>query len=376
MKPAFQKIVLAAFSILLALFIAEILLRIFSTDQLYVWQPDLRHTFYPDTAIIQGVDGEKHFSINKNGMRGEVFRSGNDNYLCIGGSTTECLYLDDKETWWHILQQELNKRAKEKIIIGSIGKSGTTTREHYIQMKYFAPKVKHLKGVIIMCGLNDLMIRLSRDSLFEKDFQFTKQAEDSLASKIFLSNHKHKACWRKLMIFKLFQRFYHHIKPGGVKWLIQDDRGGSVKQWRQNRQQASVLIDSLPDLSNALEEYSRNIHLFIDEARKQNLDITFINQAAMYRDSMNAYEKGLLWMGGIGNFQSEPGHPYYSSFALRKGLALYNQKLVEVCSMRNVKLVDIESALPRDTSAFYDDCHLNENGAKILGEYLSGAMAQ
>jgi len=135
-----------------------------------------------------------------------------------------------------------------------------------------------------------------------------------------------------------------------------------------------MMVDSLPDLTDALNEYERNLDLIYEEAMRQHLSVTFINQAAIYSDTLNPYENGLLWMGGIGQYQLEGGHAYYTTKALQRGLSLYNERLAMFCSHRNIRCVDIDSYLPRDTSVFYDDCHFNENGARVLGNYLSGVI--
>jgi lysophospholipase L1-like esterase len=373
-KQIVQKAGLAVMSILLSLLLAEGVLRLIyhQSTRYYVWQPGLRYTFHPDSSIFYGIHGEKNFTINRDGIRGDAFSDSTDNYLCIGGSTTECLYLDDKETWCYQLQQQMNRARSRKWVVGNIGKSGTTTREHYIQMKYVVPGIKRLDAVILMVGLNDLMKRLSRDTLFENDFQFTPALEDSLVNTTLSSNNpKHeKRWWRRFLLYKVLQSFAHKIGTNKLGQAAEDDKGLMDKRWRQNRQSAKSLIDTLPDLTSALNQFERNLSLIAAEAHKQNLQMAFINQAAIYKDSMGAFENSLLWMGGLGNFQKEPGHSYYSTRALRKGLDMYNERLKQFCDKNHFTLIDI-GILPRDTSVFYDDCHFNEKGAELLGKYLA-----
>ena len=69
-------------------------------------------------------------------------------------------------------------------------------------------------------------------------------------------------------------------------------KGKTYVTWRENRRNASSLRDSLPDLSSASDEYERNLQLIYEEAQRQHLNIIFINQGAIYSDTMNACEKG------------------------------------------------------------------------------------
>lgn len=364
-----EKAGLIFISILLSLFIAEIALRLAypQDEKVYVWQPNLHHAFHPDSSIFYGVGGEKNFSINSQGFRGEEFENNSkQKYLCLGGSTTECLYLDNTETWFQkfsILNSQFS--------IGSVGKSGCTTREHFIQLKYFIPQLGKIDGVILMVGLNDMMKRLSQDWLFDDNFQFTPELEIKFVDEIFLSNKKDKSWWRRTRLFQLAQRVFHRTKK--VDWEnMQDDNGEIYKTWREHRQHTSRTIDSLPDLTAALNEYERNLQLIYDETQKQKIKLVFINQATLYKDSMNEFENSLLWMGGVGEFQQEKNHAYYSTKALNTAMQLYNDRMKIFCSSHpKIKFIDLASQLPKDTSVFYDDCHFNESGARKVAEIIS-----
>ena len=90
---------------------------------------------------------------------------------------------------------------------------------------------------------------------------------------------------------------------------------------------------------------------------------------------MSVYENNLLWMGGVGNFQEERGHAYYSSKALRQGLQLYNGQLQQFCSDKQyIKFVNLATALHPDTSVFYDDCHFNESGGRKVAAVIAAEM--
>ncbi len=380
-----KKAALLLVSLTATLLLAEGLLRLLypDTQQLYVWQPNLQHTFYPDSAIFPGIKGPSLFTINDYGVREDTFythysnnlkaplnddEKGHTYYLFVGGSTTECLYLDDYETWWNDIGRHIGDASDiYSHIVGSIGKSGCTSRENYLHIKYFVPQFKRINCVVVMCGLNDFMKRLSQDSLYDNDFRFTPGVESKYLDEIFLNNSKNKTWWRRTALYQVLQNALHKARP--VKWEnVQDDTGQIYAKWRSNRLKASHLIDTLPDLTAALDEYARNLNLMIDEAAKQHIEIMFINQAAIWKDTMPAYEKLMLWMGGKGNFQLNAGAEYYSPKALRKGVTLYNNRLKDVCKERRVNYIDIDSVLPRNLSAFYDDCHLNEEGARIVSK--------
>src|SRR4051812_23284829 len=107
MKRAFDNLLLMIAAFAIALGTLEVALRLIQAVKnrpYYVWQPDQHYTFHPDPEVFYGVKGLKHFSINSKGFRGKEFAEKDAKYITIGGSTTECLYLDDSETWTALLQ--------------------------------------------------------------------------------------------------------------------------------------------------------------------------------------------------------------------------------------------------------------------------------
>ncbi|MBK8659579.1 MAG: SGNH/GDSL hydrolase family protein [Bacteroidetes bacterium] len=373
-RKAIQKAALILVSVLLSFLIAECLLRLFvnESDKYYVWQPNLQHTFYPDTTLFCGVYGSSHFSINASGFRGADFEGEAIRYLCMGGSTTECLYLDDMETWPHLLGDSLNEYHSNEYQIGSIGKSGCTTDEHYLQLKYYVPQLPKVSSVILMVGLNDMLKRLSRDTLYNENVQFTPQMEDSMVRAIFLTHAVSKIWWRNLELFRLVQSLLHRARP--VTWeQVQDDRGAIMANWRANRKKASKYIGNLPDMNSALDDWEQMLNLIYAEAERQKIKLCFVTQASLYNASLTDYENGLLWMGGVGDYQHQTHQPYYSPAALDTALQLYNKRLLAFCNSKsNITCIDIASLLPKDTSVFYDDCHFNESGARKV----AGAIAR
>lgn len=377
-RPILQKAGLVFVSVLLSLLVVEFVLRwVYPAQVRYlVWQPNLHHTFYPDTSVLHGVDPISKFTINPYGVRMDTEDEGQLDlydssiktpnpcrYLCLGGSTTECLYLDDDSAWPMRV-----KRAAGRFIpfVGNIGKSGCTSRENYIQLKYCVSQYKNVDGAILMVGLNDMLKRLSQDSNYTP-LQFTPASEDSLARATLLRQGRNigSTWWRRTAIFYLVQQALHRKNPTGVKWEnVEDDRAEIYKTWRKKREHACRIIDSLPNLTSSLNEFGNNIKLIINEARKQHLNIIFINQTAIWKDSMPQNELAMLWMGGIGNFQQAESSAYYSPAALRRALTLYNEKLSDVCRDNGVEMINLDASIPHDASVFYDDCHFTNLGAK------------
>jgi lysophospholipase L1-like esterase len=372
---------LAAASLLLSLAAAELALRATAPapEHFGVWPAHLDLTLHPAPGALPGVDGPSRFTTNADGLRAEARRPEHAyRILAIGGSTTESLYLDDTETWPHLLQQRLGAaRGRADVWVGNAGKSGLNSRHHVVQALQLLPQLPQMDVVLVLAGVNDLHHRLSLDTDFRPIDQEPRSAFADLYARAFDVRPAPQPLWQPVQLARrvaqLLARWGGEAEP--VE-LIQDDAGRVYEKWRRHRSEATRWRSALPNLDSALREYAANLHTIADIAQRHGARVVFVTQPVMWDAQLGAAERALLWLGGVGEFQREPGHEYYRAEALAEGMARYNTALLEVCAVRGLDCVDLAGALPRDTRSFYDDCHFNEAGSRrvatLLAEHLAG----
>ncbi len=363
--------------ILTSLLLGEIVLRFALPVSYYIWTPHLEVVLKPDHDIMPGISGQSRFAINSTGFRGdELSPSHTNRILAIGGSTTECFYLDQSETWPYLLQKKLTENTSHNVWVGNAGISGRTSRNHLTAMQYLPLSEMRIETIILLMGVNDLSKRLSRDKNFDPNFLSKPEAAMKLIDETFTGgNHLYPndPFFKKTALWRMLRKVKGVVlgkKVQGYGYL-QDETGKMYVTWRKHRQQAAEIRNELPDLSLALEEYARNIHKMIDIAQEKSVRLIFLTQPTMWTPSLSKELDALLWMGGIGDFQKEYGKVYYSSEALAKGMDKYNNILLEICRERQVECIDLSSILEKDTTVFYDDDHFNESGAEKLSTVLS-----
>jgi hypothetical protein len=362
---------------LCAAIVGEVLLRyaLPYPSGFWQWPPGLAKTFYPDPEVLPGVQGPTRFVINSSGIRGDEF-SASQHYriMTIGGSSTECLYLDERVAWPRALQTILDRaRPDLRAWVGNLGKSGFNTRHHILQMQYLLPQLPHLDAIVVLVGINDMGLRLMMGDSYDPHFLERPEGRQHLMRRTFLYypltlgdrlDTKNTAWWRLTA----------YLKTSFFSEQIQDEAARKVAAQRKRRQQAPEMVDTLPDLHPALGEYARNLNIMIDAGRDRYVRMVFVTQPSLWRDDLTDAEQHLLWAGGIGNYEEEGAHRYYTARQLMRAMNLYNEKLLEVCRAREVECIDLAAALPKNTTVFYDDCHFNENGslkvAAVIGEYL------
>lgn len=359
MRRRILGLALTLVSLALFLVLGEIALRLMSPDRYYVWEPGTRQIFRPMPSIMPGIEGESRFFINEHGLRGDPFSPDQDyRILAVGGSTTECLYLDETEAWPRLLQERLGPR----VWVGNVGRSGQMTHNHVLQVEKLTRQYPRIDAVLLLAGVNDLMRRLKEDprteDLMAASFAVLPSQGGLMPVEI---RRRLRTVWKR------------YLEPR--RELIQDDAGKVYVKWRNHRQSASRLRESLPDLSAALAEHARNVSRIVDDARSRGIRVVLLTQPALWRPGLTAEEQGLLWMGGVGAYQENPGHEYYTVEALAAGMERFNDVLRDLCRSKRATCVDLARELPRNTSVFYDDVHFNEEGARkvaaVIGDRLS-----
>lgn len=345
-------------------------------DLYYVWPPDLNIVFRPDPAILPGVQGDARFFTNSSGVRGDEF-SDDQAYrvLAIGGSTTECAYLDQAETWPALLQDRLARVLGRKVWVSNVGKSGMNTRDHVLHTKYLLPQFPRIDAVLLLVGVNDFHLATS-DTTYDPQAALRPEYEEKQRRRSFARipaqgpryHYSRTGIWRLISVVKEVTIVRTLNLPA------QTTTGEMYRTWREHRLRGRTIVDNLPDLKPALDEYRRNLDIIVGHITQKGARLILITQPTMWRPDLASSEQQLLWMGGIGQFQEGKAQGYYSVSALDRGMRQYNAVTMEVCRKHSLTCIDLSDVVTRDTSVFYDDVHFNESGALTVAKLVADTL--
>jgi lysophospholipase L1-like esterase len=380
-------IALACAAGILTLGIAEAALRLLVPvpSEYHVLLPGTR-VFEPDARFVHGIQGAATYAVNRHGIRGREFGPDGSQYrmLLVGGSTTECGMLDDSENWGAVAERELQTtRDGRNVWVGNVGRSGLTSRDHIVTLRYLLPQYPRMDLVVVLVGVNDLTAALRQGSTYGSPASLSDPdverrqirnafALSPLGFREILTDDETAAddapWFKKTKLFELAKRARTGMQARQVARGI---GGALLGQWREHRRSASRLIDSLPPLKAALADYQNSLEAIVDEAARHNVEVMFMTQPSLWKANMQPGETDKLWLGGTGSFQEEPGHEYYTPRALADAMSRYNAELLALCSARRLPCLDLAVKVPRDTVMFYDDVHFTEGGAARVGKLLS-----
>ncbi|MEW6072312.1 MAG: GDSL-type esterase/lipase family protein [Planctomycetota bacterium] len=369
------RLAVAAAAALAALLAGEVLLRAgLDTAAWRLRPPGLRQTFHPSPETMPGVAGPSRFEIDCLGFRGEEpDPAARYRILALGGSTVECLYLDQDEAWPALVQARL--RAVAPALLPQVfngGTSGRTTRDHAVQVPRLLAQHPEIDLVLLVPGVNDLALFLAQGPAYDPGFLARPGAEESLLPHAFarvpLSVPTGEPWWRRTGWWRLAALAKDRLAPPP---RAQDESGAVYARWRVHRAGASDLRAALPDLAPLLDELRCNLAAIADRCTAAGRRLVLATHPAVWAPDLPPATRSLLWMGGVGPFQEEPGAAYYTPEALAAGLAAVNGAIAGLAAARNLECLDLAGALGADPALFYDDVHLNEAGARRAAEVVA-----
>ena len=376
---------LAGAALVITLVVSEGLLRLAlpARDKYYVNVPDtdLRGTIPP--SIVRGVDSIVHYRLNSLGIRGRDFGADSSEYriLAVGGSTTECVLLNNTQAWPAVIERMLHRTADgRQVWVGNVGRSGLTSREHVLHLEHLLPQYPRIDAVVALVGVNDVLTALRQGDAYRLPRPITEpDAErDDLRRAFAVLPHMedlpvdgmHFGWYRSTALFDVARRARLAWSARGSFAFSPD--GGLVQARRRRR--LGPLLDSVPSLDAPLVEYRRNLNGMADMAVAHHVRLVLVTQPSLWRDSMPAAEERDLWLGWRGEgWQSADG--FYAPRALATAMQAFNVATADVCRARHLDCVNVSDAVPRNGTMFYDDVHLTVSGSRRVAELVSRHFA-
>lgn len=370
MRRSLPRLLALALSSLATLAALELCLRACAPAGAFrIWPPRLAVELEPRPELMSGVGGPAHFRISALGFRADERPADVGlSLLALGGSATECLYLDQEEAWPARLQSELGRRLARRVWVANAGRSGRTTRDHALQLRHLLAQEPRFERVLLLTGVNDLCAWLAAGG----STSALPSADLARAFDVVPREHLRGPWWRRTAVFELLRGLQSHVQDAP---LAQDRAGTIYATWRAHRAHARRRLDELPDPSAALAAFRAHLADMAESCARHGAVLVLATQPALWSAALTRELEARLWMGGVGNYQERAGCEYYSSVALARGLALFNAELEAFASARGLGLLDLARTLSGDACCFYDDVHFNEEGARRVAAFLGEGLA-
>lgn len=294
--------------------------------------------------------------------------------LCIGGSTTENYYSDDAESWPWLLMQKLDGVGGRSVYVGNAGMAGAMTAHHLHMVRDYR-YMDRFNWVVILCGINDQagLRENARHDLPNGPWTVREanSRKEAFSMPAFRSTGVY---WRRLELYGVVRNLLIRLGYDNSNTRqYMDGRGFWFADLRTQRQELlrTEARDDIPaNFEPDLELYRNKIREIIRVCRERGLNVVFMTQPTMYEENIDPALDALCWQRARGGT--------FTSGALARMMRMVNDALMQTCAEEGVDCIDLDRRIPRTTEAFWDDCHFNINGnrlvADVVAEYFRGRL--
>lgn len=305
------------------------------------------YVFQPNSAVMPGVDGTAHTRFNAWGLRGPAIEDAGAKrrVLCIGGSTTECLYLDDSEAWPAVAMTRLDAAGRPTWIAATAG--GDLSTGDHLRFISDAEAIGQVDCLVLMPGANDLMrflLRLGADA--HRPPVWYDSNLTSAARQLWNGKLRHGFVWDR---------------TGQELARMQSDR--AIPAWH-----AAASLDA------ELEAYRGRLRAIALAARSRGVRLVMITQPVLWDDFLTELSYRMMRFARMMPTPRE--WEYLRPGNLRELIDRYNDALVDICREERIEAIDASSAMSGQGQYFYDDYHLSEAGCAKLGELVSSWLLE
>ncbi|MDH5749981.1 MAG: SGNH/GDSL hydrolase family protein [Rhodospirillales bacterium] len=299
-----------------------------------------------DTSTMYEGGREIRYSRDQYGLRGDYDSLGSLGILFLGGSTTNELYIDDKETWTYRLG-ELFRQTGKNLSVVNAGIDGQTTIGHVQMLRKWFPVLPggRTRYIAAYIGVNDVILGAGTDFRELDDL-----TPDTRSGRIIQSIRNNSALFRMTKIINGW------LKARGAKIRHGDQRYKNV-QWNKSR--PHVTFDEKIHISGEeqrrlLERFSGRVELLIDEIRKVGAEPIIVAQ-------------------GVGGYRIRDGYVYSQengSTGRFEKLWRYSAVAMTACRRKKAICIDMFNELLFQDGDFYDALHTTPKGSRKVSEYL------
>ena len=309
-------------------------------------------------AIADGLEVDDYpLRIDRNGWI-EPSRIHDDpdvTVLFLGGSTTECRLLQERQRWVYRAGRSLEERLGKKINAINGGVSGNNAMHSVVNL--IAKGIEAEPDVVVaMHAINDLAILMYNGTYFNRHHSRSLLVDDAQVPGSLRR--------RGLEIFRLaLPRIFGLARAARDRALMAS--GERTDEWAEERRPDQKLnLDGeriFGDFRSALETFCRTSRAF-------GIEPVLMTQANRITPEPDDLIRR-VYASGVGRHGVEYG-------AFQQLLAGMNRTTREVAAAEGVTLIDLAAGVPPTRDYLYDPVHLSDAGSELVAAHVAAALEE
>ena len=284
------------------------------------------------------------------GLRGDYGSNpANIDVLVIGGSTTNELYLDDRETWVAQLQEKFTA-AGPNLVVTNAAIDGQSTRGHIRAFDLWLSKIPGLKPqyVIGYLGINDVAV----GSVIHQ-FDEMKSPEISRQMRHYIMNHS------------VFYNQFRRIRGTMVARRTRLVHGANsqftgvwmpVSEWTNPEKLRS-------HISQKLDNYKRRLQVLSSRIKRLGAEPIYVTQRRGDYRFVNGELETLVQ-------EHQVTDEFVPSDKNLVQMSLFNEVTLAFCRERKLYCIDLAENIDLNSGDFYDAVHTLPSGSTKISNYI------
>ena len=356
-----NKVLLTLFGVVAAILILEVLLRFYNPLQARIKGNRIvlttNKTYHIKNDLIKGLDPEIIVTKNSLGFRGPAPPADPDNYLtivAIGGSTTQCFFLSDEQTWTAKLGKNL-ERSLDLVWINNAGLDGHSTRGHLVLLKDFILPL-HPKVALFLVGANDV----ASDSIGEWNAENVKSGLLFNSPKAFIKSLSAYSEVAALLLngYRSYTAYkagltHRHVDLTRQEYLdVPEEEQKNYFQEKANEAYLKSYYDRLTEIAEL--------------CRRAGIEPVFVTQPLLVgrgKDDLTGVDLARIATG-----PDRMGKMYWEV------IEAYNDVTRRVGKDSSTLVIDLAREMPKSSRYFYDFIHYTPEGAQVVADIMDASL--
>lgn len=316
-------------------------------------KPNMHLLTTPEPGL-PGVHGINHWDTNNLGFRGADIGSEKPEneyrVFLIGGSTTECIILDNKDSLDAVVQSSLQQMIGGglSIRVYNAGISGDRSDDH---VAILTQRIIHLEPdfIVVFSGINDLRAAIS--------------GHDYLHSSV-----PGVAAWKLLAAQSQIGRYAYYAFKGRRPERRSGDQEPIETAYRSEVEAQRPLPEAPSPPQTNIGAYGNNLKTLAGISRGHAIPMIFMTQQTTWNSTLDPGAREWHWLLRVGDLR-------YSEKSMDAALGSMNDVMRQVARVNNIEVYDLAEDIPKSLEYFYDDVHFNTKGADYAGKKLAAEIA-
>jgi lysophospholipase L1-like esterase len=283
------------------------------------------------------------------GLRGSCTNTGEIAILTIGGSTTDQKYVSDEDTFQDVLKKELEKISGKKTCIANAGVDGHSTFGHIAAFDGWLPLIPNLEPshILFYVGINDAGFRDKPNFGFDT---FELENESSIWALV----RKRSATYSALRVMR-------NIWVGTDRKRLYAAHSDSIPQHIEYTE-----FNETDNVQNLINDntgaFRHRFEILLQRVKRYRAKPICVSQPHLFTRPIGNQK------GGVANVFSYK-NKVYNGLDYDASIRSINNAMKVLCLKYDGYFIDIADK-DFEISDFYDSIHMNNAGAKKLGNYI------